>query len=184
MIYELKIILEDAGAPVWRVIQIDSSATFYDLHRVIQVVFDWDNYHLHGFTLNQSSNEQVENVEICLSSVDNPNRLGVYNEKELTLSDGVNLSIDNLSYLYDFKDNWNHKIRFMKKLKAEQKIKYPRCIDAANRTPGEDSRSEALMGGVDLQFKYSNDSLEEINEELRFQLPDLVAVVEKNNAAD
>ena len=49
MIYEFKVTLKDVGTLVWRVIQMDSNATFYDLHRVLQVVFDWDNYHLHSF---------------------------------------------------------------------------------------------------------------------------------------
>ena len=188
MIYELKITLKDVGAPVWRLIQIDSSATFYDLHRVLQVVFDWDNYHLHGFLVKRSKGEQIEDIEIKPGREDDPdeypNKMETYNEKEQTLSDWFKLSKDKISYVYDFGDNWDHEILFMKKLKAEEEVKYPRCIDADNRAPEEDSRGEVLMGGVDLKFNYSNESIEEINEELRFQLPNLISVVVEDSADD
>lgn len=188
MIYELKITLKNVGAPVWRVIQIDSSATFHDLHRVLQVVFDWDNYHLHSFFVKKSKGKQVDNIEIKPDreyDLDKTSHVfELYNEKEQNLSDWFKMSKDKILYMYDFGDDWDHEILFVKKMKAEKEVKYPRCIDAKNIAPEEDSKGEVLMGGVDLEFNYSNESIEEINEELRFQLPKLVSVVVEENTDD
>lgn len=45
-----KITLENTHPPVWRRIVLPEHISFYDLHRIIQIVFEWDNYHLHEFT--------------------------------------------------------------------------------------------------------------------------------------
>ena len=43
-----------------------------------------------------------------------------------------------MRYVYDFGDNWNHKVTLKKILPKEEKIKYPICIAGANACPLED----------------------------------------------
>ena len=49
--YVFKIMLEDSHPPVWRRVLVPEKITFYDLHRVIQTVFGWDDEHLHSFSI-------------------------------------------------------------------------------------------------------------------------------------
>ncbi len=185
MIYELKVTLKDVGTQVRRNIQIDGNTTFYDLHRVLQVAFDWENYHLHSFFVNKSNGKRMEHVEISREQQDDfTDFLGmreIYNEKEELLADWLRMPDDKLTYVYDFGDNWNHEIKFTKKLKPKQGVVYPRCTGAKNIAPDEDTRGEVLMGDVDLTHPDTsgNELTEEVNEEFRFQLKDMLSTSEQ-----
>ena len=45
----LKITIEDTHPPVWRRLVVPENISFYDLHRVIQLVFGWEDMHMHIF---------------------------------------------------------------------------------------------------------------------------------------
>ena len=47
--YTCKIVIEDTHPPVWRRVIIPDQITFFELHKIIQILFDWDDVHLHGF---------------------------------------------------------------------------------------------------------------------------------------
>jgi hypothetical protein len=47
---DLKVTLWRSSPPLWRTVRMPA-ATLGDLHRAIQVLFDWDGDHLHAFTV-------------------------------------------------------------------------------------------------------------------------------------
>lgn len=47
--YTCKIVIEDTHPPVWRRVIVPDQITFFELHKIIQILFDWDDAHLHGF---------------------------------------------------------------------------------------------------------------------------------------
>ena len=47
--YICKIVFENTHPPVWRRIIIPDRITFQELHEIIQVLFSWENDHLHEF---------------------------------------------------------------------------------------------------------------------------------------
>ena len=47
--YTCKIVIEDTHPPVWRRVIVPDQITFFELHKIIQILFDWDDVHLHGF---------------------------------------------------------------------------------------------------------------------------------------
>lgn len=62
--YIVKVALEDTHPPVWRRLVLPDGITFYDLHRILQTAFEWDDCHLHDFhrkssCLTQSSRDQT-----------------------------------------------------------------------------------------------------------------------------
>lgn len=174
MILEFKATLKDVGEPVWRKIELDENTTFYDFHRVLQVAFDWDNYHLHSFFVQKTKGERTGNVEISGVHNDDLGGPDSFNEKKEVLSDWFKASKDKVTYLYDFGDDWNHEIVLNKKKKSEQGVTYPRCVDAKNLAPEEDTRGEVIMGDVDLVMPDSTHLAEDVNAEIRFQLKDLL----------
>ena len=48
--YVLKITMENTHPPVWRRVVIPEKITFADLHEIIQVLFGWQDVHLHDFS--------------------------------------------------------------------------------------------------------------------------------------
>ena len=65
-ILQLKIALDDSKPPVWRRVQVAGSLTFYDLHRIIQEIMPWDDYHLHMFTIDRNTTiESCDKTDIA-----------------------------------------------------------------------------------------------------------------------
>lgn len=168
MIYEIKITLNNVGVPVWRKIQIDGKSTFEDLHKILQIAFDWVDYHLHTFIVDRVDGKRVWRTEIMpeLSKSDemyfNNEK---YDEAEEYIEDWFIKNNDKITYIYDFGDDWQHEIIFIKKLKKDEGVQYPVCVGAKNIAPDEDSRSELIAGEVDLVFGDSDELIREINEE-------------------
>lgn len=49
MAYQIKIAICEIEPPIWRRLKIPGSITFAQLHRIIQVAFEWLGYHLYHF---------------------------------------------------------------------------------------------------------------------------------------
>lgn len=62
MIYQLKITLKYIKPPIWRRVEVRDSMTFYDLHRIIQNSFDWEDYHLHSFDIKRSAGTSTNHL--------------------------------------------------------------------------------------------------------------------------
>lgn len=103
--YILKIVIEDTHPPVWRRIVIPEKITFEDLHDMIQIIFDWDNDHLHDF--------RIPSKNICIDNNDEAWDLFHYREEE-TQADTLLLENKWIRYTYDFGDEWRHKIIYEK----------------------------------------------------------------------
>ena len=50
-LYQLRIALQDIQLTVWRQIQVWEDITMGKLHEILQIVMDWENYHLHEFRI-------------------------------------------------------------------------------------------------------------------------------------
>ena len=49
VIYQLDIRLAYIEPPIWRRMVVPGQVTLFSLHRMLQVVMGWENYHLHQF---------------------------------------------------------------------------------------------------------------------------------------
>ncbi|MGM8215472.1 plasmid pRiA4b ORF-3 family protein [Bacillaceae bacterium W0354] len=169
MIFEFKVTLRDMPVPVWRTIQLDSESTFNDLHELLQVVFDWDDVHLHSFTIQKSNGMKLSNLEITpansgqISILDEHDSLD--EQKEL-LSDWFKVQNDVVLYTYDFGDDWRHVIKLSKILQPDPDQVYPRCIKAKNLVPEEDSFGEVIKGNVNLTYEDSQQLVNDINQKI------------------
>ncbi|MBU8790809.1 IS1096 element passenger TnpR family protein [Oceanobacillus caeni] len=149
MIYELKITLRLLDESVFRKIQVDGRITFYDLHHILQIAFDWDNYHLHDFSVTKTNGTRVEDVSITPNSEKEDNFFIMndeYDEKKEKISDWFKMAKDTVIYTYDFGDDWRHEITLLKKIKPEKGVKYPHCVDAEYLAPEEDSGGQFCLG--------------------------------------
>lgn len=135
--YILKLELEDTD--IWREISFTSGVTFSDLHTIIQIVFGWEDYHLHEFT--------VGNMAIgMLGDDEDINDMS----PNFRLEDDVNLELillnrKNFQYEYDFGDDWQVKITVQTVLSVD-KSENPRVIAYGGDMAKEDcGGAEELM---------------------------------------
>ena len=105
----LKITIEDTHPPVWRRLVVPENMSFYDLHRVIQLVFGWEDMHMHIFEAPQNRFEIVANSKDAYTDF--------FMEKKLPVS-AVAEHENWIRYVYDMGDDWRHKIVFEKLLQA------------------------------------------------------------------
>jgi hypothetical protein len=95
---ELRITLADIEPPIWRRVRVPDTYTLHQLHRVIQLLFGWMDYHLYGFRVGErrfeAPDEEAEGEDSTAIRIAD---LGLGASARLT-------------YTYDFGDNWVHEI--------------------------------------------------------------------------
>ena len=98
--YICKIVMEDTHPPVWRRVVIPERITFLELHEIIQILFGWDDAHLHDF--------QIPADRIYINS--DGETWGRHYAEADTLVDSFFRNYKSIRYTYDFGDDWRHKI--------------------------------------------------------------------------
>jgi len=102
-LYELRLTLYESKPVIWRRLQVPGSITLLKLHRAIQILMGWLDYHLHEFKVNEVTYGQ---------------RFEDWQEADPEMRDerGVRLSRiaptvgTRLLYNYDFGDSWHIEI--------------------------------------------------------------------------
>ncbi len=119
-LYQLKIRIDIEGFDIWRRVLVPSTYSFRHLHNVIQIVFDWQNYHLHVF---EAKKEGAKDKQIVMD--DDPENLewldfdcyDVLQERFVALED-IFPGYGEVMYEYDFGDSWKHTILLEKVIKS------------------------------------------------------------------
>jgi hypothetical protein len=127
-IFELEIVLEQVQPSVRRRVQVPGEASLAVLHEVVQSVMGWSNSHLHEF-----------NIAGRRFGMPDPGG----GDQDLTDEAKGKLfrlvkQGDRFGYLYDFGDNWAHRITVEKVAAAEPGVRYPRCMTGQGACPPED----------------------------------------------
>ena len=137
--HQLKIGLEGTAPPLWRRLQIPSTASLGFLHDVIQQAFGWEDYHLHRF--HDAGGREWGDRES--SSRGGFGTAAFASEEEASLGKVLRAEGAVLWYVYDFGDNWQHRIEVEKVVPLDPGVKYPRCTGGRRAAPpGED------IGGI------------------------------------
>lgn len=133
--YKLKIELDETN--IWRRVTIPVGYNFRNLHEIIQIVFGWDNYHLHEFQIGKLLLAADENEEAG-DSYEN-----FKYESDVNL-DLFLLNIKMFTYVYDFGDWWEHNITFEEIIECDCRL--PQLIDFGGTMVVEDCHDgETLM---------------------------------------
>lgn len=136
---QLKIRLLLENHEVWRRIIVPLDITFQRLHKILQIVFQWQDYHLHEFAVYNGDNPLV--TLVCSSeSFEYEDEIPMILETEKRLNDYIPL-YSRIIYTYDLGDNWEHEIIVEKMIDAYDK-NYPECIEGQGNTPPEDVGGE------------------------------------------
>lgn len=124
-VYQLKISLKRMRNPVWRRVLVPATARLGLLHRVIQLVMNWDGDHLHAFFVgNDHYGDPFYTPD-------------VHDEETLRLSDAFTPSTQKIRYRYDFGASWYHEISCEKVLDLDVGMTYPVCVTGSGDFPIE-----------------------------------------------
>ncbi|MCH5583692.1 plasmid pRiA4b ORF-3 family protein [Shimazuella sp. AN120528] len=132
MIYQFKVMLEDSKPPIWRRFLVDRNITFLQLHKTLQAVMGWEDYHL--FEFNLSDKRIVVPTSDSLESAQK--ELDANKEK---IDQHFIFEGQKATYIYDFGDYWAHHLVLEKILLDDEAMIVPSCLEGQRNCPPEDS---------------------------------------------
>jgi len=131
MIHQFKIqIKEIKKPPIWRRVLVPDSFTFHQFHQIIQAAFGWEDAHLYLFS------PQGYSSRFTISIPSKYDDLLVKDSRLLKLQDIFHTENQTYTYIYDFGDDWTHKIALEAILSGSSKE--ASCIAGKGACPPED----------------------------------------------
>lgn len=127
-VHELRITLEGIDPPVWRQIVVPSGLSLAALHEVLQVVIGWEDCHLHCFEIAGATYGADDGEDWGTTILD---------ERRHRL-DHLVASGERFGYLYDFGDDWQHRVEVLDVRPAGDEVA-PRLVGGERACPPEDS---------------------------------------------
>jgi Plasmid pRiA4b ORF-3-like protein len=67
-LYQLRIALQAIQPTVWRQIQVWEDITMGKLHEILQIVMDWEDYHLHEFRIGRRLYSVPTRTTTCMNA--------------------------------------------------------------------------------------------------------------------
>ena len=128
-IYLLNVCLDDGERGIHREVLVPETLTLLDLHSVLQIVFGWNESHMHLFNIKG----------ITFSDQLADGRDGDEVEREdVTLGEMISSVGRKFIYEYDFGDSWTHRIT-VKKISPDLGDQFlPVCLSGEKAAPPED----------------------------------------------
>ncbi len=125
-LYQLKLTIKDSKPPIWRRIVVPSKLSLFKMHRAIQILMEWEDYHLHDFIVPNSD---------YLSEFED----STFDEPRTRLYQLMQEPKDKLRYIYDFGDYWQIDILLEKVLPPDPTQTHPVCMKGVRAAPLENS---------------------------------------------
>ena len=139
-IFKFRVIV-DTEENVFRVIEIETDATFDDLHRAILDAFDFEVGEMASFYM--SSETWEKGLEIPLTEMGSEVKLSM---KSTKLEDMAKHPADKILYVYDFLKMWIFYVELIEVKKDIPSTLYPRVALVYGDAPSQDSKEMDLFG--------------------------------------
>jgi hypothetical protein len=176
IIYHFKISLRETN--IYRVFKVSDRITFKKLHKIIQVVMGWEDYHLYEFKYGPTVIGIPDDEYFIEDSF--------HMDTSKTKLSSLNLAPkDVLIYNYDFGDDWSHLLEVEAAYYSQGGKVIPECLDGKMACPPEDVGGiggfqhflEVLKNPEDEQYEHFNEwsggeydasyfNIEEVNKRL------------------
>ena len=137
----LRIEIEYIEPLIWRRVAVRTSMNLKGLHKVIQAAMGWLDYRLWEFTADE------RRYGILIPDDPDWNRR-IDNAASTKLSALLTTGVTEFVYMYDFGDDWKHRIIVEAIKPAEPGESYPRFLGGERRCPPED------CGGLPGYFEF------------------------------
>lgn len=166
-VLRVRVDLDDAEPPIWRLLDLRSDLTLDVVHQVLQVAFDWTDSHLHRFALGGHPFDQTSQLFLCPYDVEEGEDDGTPGS-DVRLDEILQEPGDVVAYLYDYGDSWELTLRLEEVLEASADAPSAVVVDGRRAAPPEDSGgavdAESLAMVLDDPARFD---LDETNKALR-----------------
>lgn len=122
IIYQLRVVLEGVSPLIWRRLLVPGDYSIADLHFILQIVFDWDDWNLNRFFIHGKDYGVYHSGGMNFS--DDPNKV--------KLADFKFRKTEKFLYEFDFFNSWTHIVRVEDILSFDPKKTYPLCTGGRN----------------------------------------------------
>lgn len=126
----LRIELKDSDPLIWRELEVPTSITLKVLHDIVRVAMDWFGHHRWEFTLNET--------RYGLPTDEDWGTSPLRDATKVRLRDILKSGRTCIDYLYDFGDNWEHRLIITDIRKGNSEPGYPRYLAGAHNAPPDD----------------------------------------------
>ncbi len=133
VIYQLRVALEGISPLIWRRLLVPGDYSIADLHFILQIAFDWDDWNLHRFFIHGKDYGIYHSGGMSFS--DDP--------FQVRLADFKFRKSEKFLYEYDFFNSWKHLLRIEDILSVDPKKKYPLCTGGGNLSISEAEKKAA-----------------------------------------
>ena len=151
VIYQLRVVLEGISPLIWRKLLVPDDYSIADLHFILQIAFDWDDWNLHRFFIHGKDYGIYHSGGMSFS--DDP--------YQVRLADFKFRRGEKFLYEYDFFNNWKHLLRIEDILSVDPKKQYPLCTGGGNLSISAAERKAAEFAEVE----------DKISNQLKAKLP-------------
>jgi hypothetical protein len=135
--YRVRVDIVGAKPPIWRRLDLGSDLMLDDLHVAIQAAFGWTDSHLHRFGVGPSFWDHSTEWYLCPFDVEEGEDHGVP-EHEVRLDEVLVEAGDTLLYVYDYGDDWEHRVRLEEVSDRAEGAPLAVCVDGRRAGPPED----------------------------------------------
>lgn len=135
-VMQFMVALEAIKPTIWRRFQVPDTYTFWDLHVALQDVLGWADYHLHEFTIREPGRGKL--VRISWPDEEGYSEQPILTGWELRARDYFIWPGTSAEYLYDFGDDWKHRVELEAVIPAAAGVRYPICVGGERACPPED----------------------------------------------
>jgi hypothetical protein len=125
---QFKIWLDEIEPQIWRRVLVPAEMSLHELHRIIQMLFEWYDYHLYEFAIGDDRYQEPDP-----EAEDEPKDSTRAYLRDLGLGVG-----DEFTYLYDFGDHWIHRIQVERAPANVDEGWLPFVLGGERRGPPED----------------------------------------------
>ena len=126
-LYQLRVVLRGVSPLVWRRLLISSETSIAQLHRILQLVFDWSGEHLHRFHIHGRD----YGSSLCGGITFNKDA------QQVPLSRFRLHAGERFRYEYDFTAGWALDVRLEQALPWDAKRTVPVCRGGSRAAPPE-----------------------------------------------
>lgn len=145
--YRVRVDLDGAAPPIWRVLDLRSDLRLNVVHQVLQTAFDWTDSHLFRFSLGGHPFDMTSQIFLCPFDVDEGEEAddGAIPAADVRLDETLQEPGDVLQYIYDYGDSWELTLRLEEVLASAPDGPLAIAVDGGRAAPPENSG-----GGTDL----------------------------------
>ena len=135
---QVRVDIVDASPPLWRRLELASDMQLDEVHAVLQIAFGWTDSHLHRFAVGGSVYDPASELFLCPFDVEEGEDEGVP-ESDVRLDELLVEPGDELTYVYDYGDDWELRLRLEAVLDRSDAAPRARATGGRRLPPPDDS---------------------------------------------